>query len=136
MASPIARRKKALETVLIRIRIILREEALRHRVFIADLNRKQLRAGEKADGSDMPDYVADSKQPSAPGAITLFDEGDFHDAIDVMFSDEGFDIVNDDEKAEFLLAKFGEVLGLNQENRLLLRARMLPGLRQRVNALI
>jgi len=54
MASPIARRKKALETVLIRIRIILREEALRHRVFIADLNRKQLRAGEKADGSDMP----------------------------------------------------------------------------------
>jgi hypothetical protein len=136
MKSPIEIQKRKLENVLNNIRDIMREEAIIHREFIAELNRSQLRQGEKEDGESMPDYVEGSNQPSAPGAITLFDEGDFHSSLDALFSDEGFQVVSSDDKAEFLISKFGNILGLNNENKLLLRARMLPGLRIRVNSLI
>lgn len=96
---------------------ILREEVAKEREFIEQLNREQLKEGKRGDGKDMPDYVPNSKQPSAPGKITLFDIGDFHQGITAIFDNEGGEIYSTDDKGRFLVPKYGEaILKLTNEN--------------------
>lgn len=102
------------------------------RNFIAKLNRDQLSKGDKADDSSMPRYVQGSKSPSAPGKITLFDTGEFHASIEPLFDDRQFELLSTDEKAEILVGKYGEILGLNEESLNLLAQRIRPQLVARV----
>lgn len=45
--------------------------------------------------------------------VTLRDEGDFHNSIDVVFAGEGFEIIARDTKTEALKTKYGkEILAL------------------------
>ena len=114
----------------------VRDEMINHKDFIAELNRQQLMKGQKGDGSDMPNYVANSKQPSAPGKITLFDKGDFHAGVDTLFGDEGFDLVGLDEKTWFLVKRYGNILNLTDESKQKLRERLKPSLLKRILKLI
>lgn len=117
------------------IRTILQEEAMAQKPFIADLNRKQLKAGRRGDGKPMPKYVKGSKQPSAPGRITLFDKGDFHAGIEPIIEDDGIDIISTDEKGEFLIPKYGEeILELDDKSIQRLVKKMTPGLIKRIKA--
>lgn len=114
---------------------IVKEEAIKSREVIAKLNREQLLEGKRSDGADMPDYVPDSKQPSAPGKITLFDTGDFHEGIEPMFSQEGIEMIGVDDKTPFLIAKYPEILGLNKESRIKLVAHLKPRVIKRIKEL-
>ena len=114
---------------------IIREELINQREFISDLNRRQLRRGEKGDGTDMPNYVPGSKQPSAPGKITLFETGDFYEGIEPLFDDEGnFENISIDVKTPFLVANFGEeILDLTKESEQELRKVLIPNIIKRIN---
>ena len=50
-------------------------EALVFNDIIEQMNREQLLQGKKADSTNMPNYVANSKKA---GVVTLLDKGDFH----------------------------------------------------------
>ncbi len=115
---------------------IIEAEALQHREFISNLNRKQLKDGQKADSSDMPNYVGNSRQPSAPGKITLFDTGDFHEGIEPLIDDIGWEMVGLDEKTTILVSKYGDILGLTEESKKLLREKLLPGIIIRINQIL
>lgn len=106
---------------------IIQEVVIKERKFIAELNKDQLRKGEKADGSDMPNYVANSKSPSAPGKIKLFDTGDFYDGITPIVEDDEFDMIGFDDKTNLLTWKYGnEILGLTEESIDKLRIHLKP----------
>lgn len=126
----ITEKKAKLENILKSINNIVRQEAIKERDFISKLNRDQLLKGEKADG-DTPNYVIGSNQPSAPGKITLFEAGDFHEGIEPLFEDKGFEMVDTDFKTPFLVAKFGNILGLNKDSIIKLRARLFPRIKVR-----
>ncbi len=128
---------KKLETLLLNITEIIRAEAIDHKEFIELLNRVQLRAGEKADGSDMPDYAEGSKQPQAPGKIQLFDTGDFHDGIAPIFGEYELDMVGFDVKTPLLVKRYGaEILGLTKESQEELAKKLMPGIIRRIKLLI
>lgn len=111
------------------INLIIKQEALEQSDFIAKLNRNQLSRGQKGDGSSMPSYVTGSKQPSAPGKITLFDHGPFHAGIEPIVSNDKLEMVSIDKKVLFLIAKYGDILDLTNESQIKLRNKMIPGIR-------
>lgn len=116
---------------------ILRDAIIEHREFIAELNRQQLWMGERSDGTMLPFYKEGSKQPNAPGRIVLFDEGDFHDGIDISIDDSSFEMVGVDEKTAILLHNYGQmILGLNEENINELRAKIKPFIQDRINTIL
>ena len=123
-----------LKLVVKSINKIVREEVIKEQKFIEKLNRDQLKRGTKASGEDLPDYVEDSDQPSAPGKITLFETGEFYEGIKPLFDETGFENVGLDEKTGFLVAKYGDILGLTTENIALLSARVLPRIQNRIRA--
>lgn len=102
-----------LKTVLIEI---VRREVVSEREWISERIRRQLREGKKGDGSDMPEYVQNSKQPSAPGKINLFDSGEFHAGIEPLFEDDHFKVAGLDSKTDLLVGKYGAILHLSQQN--------------------
>lgn len=124
-----------LKTVVKNINKIAREELIKERDFIVQLNRDQLLDGKKADGTSTPDYVDGSLQPFAPGAITLFDEEDFHAGLDTLFEDTAVEVVGTDPKTDMLVAKYGDILGLNDKSIILLQRRLQVRLQQRINAI-
>ena len=134
--NPIEIRLKNVESLLIKIPAIVREETIKQSKFISKLNQEQLLDGRKADDSLMPSYVPGSDQPSAPGQITLFASGDFHGGIEPLFEDKGFDMIGLDFKTQFLVAKFGKILNLTKESIIKLRAMTLPNIIKRSRALI
>ena len=104
--------------------------------FIADLNRSQLAdKGIRPDGSNItPEYSTVTellKRPKSGTAgitshVTLYDSGSFHKSIVAsIYPDE---IVMDatDSKTNDLLDKYGEVLGLTEENKQKLKDKFLP----------
>lgn len=95
---------------------VFKEELRNQREFIAQLNREQLSKGERADGTNMPEYVEDSRQPSAPGPVTLLETGEFYEGIEPMFSESQFDLTSTDDKTPFLESKFGAIFGLTDES--------------------
>lgn len=48
--------------------------------------------------------------------VTLRDEGDFHDSAMIRVSKKGFEIIASDFKTEGLVKKYGDILGLTNEN--------------------
>lgn len=132
MSNVIIQAKDKLVKVLSNIDRIIKDEAIDQTKFISQLNRDQLLLGQKGDGSAMPNYVEESVQPSAPGKITLRDKGPFHEGIEPMFFDGGFDMVGTDRKTPFLVSKFGNILDLTDESKQKLRERMIPGIIKRI----
>lgn len=127
--TPIKAQIKKLEFFLKNFDSIAAKEAKKHADYIAELNREQLLRGEKGDGN-MPNYKPNSKQPSAPGKITLFDKGVFHNSITTEISNEGYENQSSDEKSKYLM-KYGNILSLNQESKEKLRKRLMPGIIER-----
>lgn len=111
---------------------IVKEVLMSEEAYISELVRKQLQSGIKGDGTDMPNYVPNSKQPSAPGKITLFDTGDFYAGIEPLFADTNFSLTDIDDKTGFLVAKYGEILGLNKESLQVLYDRVRPKIKNRI----
>lgn len=61
--------------------------------------------------------------------VTLRDTGDFYAGTNVLYGLDEFRIINTDEKAAKLRAKYGpEILGLNEQSRDLLAEKIKPGL--------
>jgi len=61
--------------------------------------------------------------------VTLLDTGDFYGGTDVLYGQDEFRIINLDEKADKLRAKYGDaILGLNEQSRDLLAQKIKPGL--------
>jgi hypothetical protein len=109
------------------------KEGVRQQGYISKLNVDQLKAGTKADDSDMPKYSPNSRSRHAPAKIKLWDTGDFHSGIEPLFeSNEGFDMVGTDQKTNLLVGIYGKILGLNKESRAKLAKRMLPKLAARM----
>lgn len=71
---------------------------------IAELNRDQLRKGQRSDLSFLPDYSIKSveKFGKPAGPIRLYDKGDFYGEMKPEFAEHDFTIQNDDQKAEYL----------------------------------
>lgn len=85
--------------------------------FIINLQKDQLLSGKKADGTDMPEYVKDSKQPSAPGKWTFYESGDFYEGIDAIFEKDGFMMDSTDDKTDLMIWMAGEeIFGLQKES--------------------
>lgn len=85
---------------------------------ISELNRDQLRKGERVDGSTLPPYSKRSVQVfgKPAGAIKLFDTGDFYKGIKPEFSDKSFAVIDTDDKTEMLTDRYGEVVGLQDQS--------------------
>lgn len=111
---------------------IIRDVLIDEREFIAELNRKQLLRGEKSDGTDMPNYVANSIAPNAPGKIVLFDSGLFQAGLDALIEDKEFEVIGTDEKTGFLVKKYGHILDLNKESLDILRKRIAPKIEKKI----
>lgn len=127
--------KRAFLSAFNQIEQIIKNEVFRQKEFIEQLNREQLKSGTKADGTDMPNYVEGSKQPSAPGKINLFETGEFYNsiAINEQYFDEYLALGSEDEKAVFLVAKYGEILGLTKANQQRLVDRVMPNVMIELN---
>ena len=130
-------RIKVLESIKTKVTEIAMEEAIKHRKFIQEANRRQLQEGKRADNSSLPNYVQNSKSPSAPGVIKLFDTGDFYQGIEPLFDEEGIEMIGVDSKTGLLTGKYGKlILGLNEKNIAELSKRMLPGIRAKVLSIL
>lgn len=101
----------------------LKEEIERYQDFITDSIRIQLDMG--IDG-----YYDEIRPPYAPRTIkrkikkgqptdrvTLKDTGKFYDSLYLEFDESGFRILSNDEKAKYLIAKYGSpILRVDNEN--------------------
>ena len=101
----------------------LKEEIERYQDFITDSIRIQLDMG--IDG-----YYDEIRPPYAPRTIkrkikkgqptdrvTLKDTGKFYDSLYLEFDEGGFRILSNDEKAKYLIAKYGSpILRVDNEN--------------------
>lgn len=125
-----------LKTVISTIDKIVREELVKERKLIAQMNREQLLSGKKASGENMPSYVLNSRSPSSPGLIKLFDEGLFQDGIEPMFDNQGIELVGTERKTGFLIAKYGEILGLTDKNIKRLQKVLLPKVITRIKLIL
>lgn len=129
--NPIRRQLQALQALLMSINIVILNEAQEQVRLFSDLNKAQLMRGEMGDGSTMPDYVPDSRQPAAPGKIMLFETGDFYAGIAPVFSEFGFEMIGFDEKTVFLEPRY-MALGLSERSQAELVQKMIPALRLRI----
>lgn len=82
-----------------------------------------------------PVTVAIKKAKGQPtNRVTLRDEGDFEASFYVVADLESFQIRASDWKAEKLALKYGDIFGLTQENREILKKDyILPALREELN---
>lgn len=83
---------------------------------ISELNRDQLRQGQRSDGTFLPPYSSNSvsKFGKTPGPIKLFETGDFYKGIKPEFKKEEFNITDLDNKTDMLQDRYGEsILGLS-----------------------
>lgn len=104
--------------------ILAIEVTKNHQPRIIELNTQQLEdMGIDSDGGNIvPKYAQSTvKRKTRLGQITshvtLKDKGDFHGSFQVIYDQDSFSIVSRDEKATFLLKRYGSaVLGLTAEN--------------------
>lgn len=83
---------------------------------IPELNRDQLKQGQRADGTFLPPYSSNSvsKFGKKAGPIKLFDTGAFYEGIKPEFKKEEFSITDSDRKTEMLQDRYGDsILGLS-----------------------
>lgn len=83
------------------------------------------RRGINGKGEKIMDYapyaartIENKKRKGQPTTrVTLRDTGDFHRSMRVIFDSEGFYITSDDEKAKYLVKKYGgEIYRLTDKN--------------------
>lgn len=83
------------------------------------------RRGINGKGEKIMDYapyaartIENKKRKGQPTTrVTLRDTGDFHRSMHVIFDSEGFYITSDDEKAKYLVKKYGgEIYRLTDKN--------------------
>lgn len=120
---------------------VLSELIAANAVFIADLNRQQLAAGIRADGSEItPDYTRatvqikqEKGQPT--DKVRLHDTGDFYESIFVKIFDDVFDLDATDAKTDELTAKYGDaILDLTEQNKRVLAEYLKPQFITRLRA--
>lgn len=126
-----------IEKIINGIEGMIRQEANENRNFMGDLNREQLLRGEKSDGSEMPNYVEDSKQPQAPGKVVLFETGDFHRGIEPILKEKNYFFDSEDGKADLMAHNYGaKIYGLTDESKKKLRLKLTPGVKERINKIL
>lgn len=83
------------------------------------------RRGINGRGEKIMDYepyaartIENKKRKGQPTTrVTLRDTGDFHKSMHVIFDSEGFYVTSDDEKAKYLVKKYGgEIYRLTDKN--------------------
>lgn len=100
-----------------------------------NMNTDQLWQGERADGTNLPDYsrasVAVFGKPAGP--IRLFDEGDFYRGFIFQTPNFPLSFTSIDEKTDELELRYGsEIFGLNAENKKeLAKVYILPELKKK-----
>lgn len=103
---------------------IVLDEVIKNKHFVLDLvTEEQLMQGIKADGSlIMPQYspltvsIKRSKGQES-GHVTLKDTGDYHEGHDLKRMEDGFEVINRDEKTLKLTTKYtSKILGLTDDN--------------------
>lgn len=98
---------------------LVREVVEENASLIEDKNIEQLQRGEMIDGSSLPDYSPTSvfKYGKPPGPIKLFDTGAFYRGITAEVFENRFEMIGRDIKSEYLEGKYGQVVGLQDENK-------------------
>jgi len=97
---------------------------------IEELNREQLRKGERVDGSKLPNYAPSSFPKTGP--IKLRDTGSFYRGITAETAPTALTIEGQDSKSAKLIARYGDVIGLSEESIAKLQALARPILIQKV----
>lgn len=95
-------------------------------VIVSAIANDQLyRRGINGNGEKIMDYmpytartIKNKKRKGQPTTrVTLRDTGAFHESMYVVFDSEGFYITSDDEKAQYLVKKYGgEIFRLTDKN--------------------
>lgn len=118
----------------------LRNEILRHEdVIVKMVAEGQLYdKGIEGRGIKISDYMPYAeitkkrklKKGQPINRVTLRDTGEFHNSLHVEFDDEGFYVTSDDDKAKYLLDRYGKtIFRLSNENlNTLLREYVRPSL--------
>lgn len=91
---------------------------------IKKMNTDQLEdRGIKADGSSIiPKYAESTKRRKrklgqTTTHVTLKDKGDFHGSFEIVYGEDSFQLVSNDEKARWLIKRYGtSILGLTAQN--------------------
>ncbi|MFW6371417.1 MAG: hypothetical protein ACOC10_09460 [Bacteroidota bacterium] len=87
---------------------------------IAELNRKQLLSGNRADGTSLPAYTDAYARRKGKSLTpkTLKDTGNFHDGFDSVFFKDYFEMFSRDWKGEILIHNWGEEIhGLTEQSK-------------------
>lgn len=115
----IAEIKNRLQTIQSELPRLLKETFEELSATVEDFNIFQLREGQRADGTFLPDYSPRSVNVfgKPPGPIRLFDEGDFYRGITLKVTDQGIELEGLDIKSEMLKLRYGdEIIGLSEES--------------------
>ena len=98
----------------------LKDEIMKHEdVIVQMVARDQLyEQGVEGRGISIMDYQPytartikiKQKKGQPYDRVTLRDTGEFHDSLHVEFDDEGFYVTSTDDKAKYLLARYGKTI--------------------------
>lgn len=86
---------------------------------VEDQNIFQLREGQRADGTFLPDYSPRSVNQfgKPPGPMKLYDQGDFYRGITLKVMANGIELTGLDIKTEMLQLRYGDnIIGLSEES--------------------
>lgn len=131
----------ALQQIKENYREMALEVVAEHEEEIAELNRAQLRAGIRPDGSEItPAYAASTiaikQRKGQPfDRVTLKDKGDYHKGIEIDVFPDSFELIGTDSKTAKLRTKYGANIGLTEESKVLLAQNILaPNLVDKMRA--
>ena len=119
----------------------LKDEIMKHEdVIVQMVARDQLyEQGVEGRGISIMDYQPytikiKQKKGQPYDRVTLRDTGEFHSSLHVEFDDEGFYVTSTDDKAKYLLARYGKtIFRLTNENfSELLRDYIRPSLKEKL----
>ena len=126
----------------------LRNEILRHEDIIIDMvaNEQMYEYGIEGRGIEMMSYMPYSRRTIQKkirkgqpyNRVTLRDTGEFHKSLFVEFDEGGFYVTSTDDKAQYLLSRYGKtIFRLTNENlNILLREYIKPSLIEKMKEYI